>query len=267
MGKFRGPNTLERWPTEKILVHRAMLLYGMQHPDAVQSALTRSFRAVGRAINTPDATVRDWSKGHRWDERIKSVPDEESACVALYRSLYMDEHGATELPAIASRVIVPLLARSGVSQDSAADEVITRARQMSTATVRAEQAIAATVADRRRAERGKVEQFRGLVEAALGETARLLKAGKLRVTAKDIPSLLGARRELSEWLESRDDRVADGRAAPESARVRHAKDTGGDLLDAVWQDMEEIRTILGVLRTRRDVGSDGASDFVEAPAG
>ena len=42
------------------------------------------------------------------------------------------------------------------------------------------------------------------------------------------------------------------RAGVESARMKHARETGGDLVEAMWQDLQEIQTILSALRTTRD---------------
>lgn len=245
MGKWTQPDQIARWKGEHEVVHRAMLLWMMQHPST-NPAVSRSMRATARAIGRSESCLRDWSDTHRWEQRAATESDPEGAAVALYRTLYLRDYGETELPQIASRVIVPL------SPGGSGEEAISQARAASTAAQRVEQAVISDVMTRRKAERQKVEQFRGLVDAALGETARLLKEKKLHLTAKDIPSLLSARHTLTEWLTSHDDRQVETRQAVESARVKHAKDVGGDLIEAVWQDLDELRTILGVLRTRRD---------------
>lgn len=259
MGRWAQEDKLDRWKGEHEIVHRAMLLWVMQRPGP-NPAISRSIRAAARAVGRSEACLRDWSRTHRWEQRAASEPDAESAAVALYRTFYLKDFGETELPVVSSRVVVPL------QPNSSADEAISQARQVSTAAQRVEQAVIEDVMARRKAERTKVEQFRGLVDAALGETARLLKEKKLHLTAKDIPSLLAARHTLTEWLTSHDDRQVETRQAVESARVKHAKDVGGDLVEAVWQDLEELRTILGVLRTRRDEG-DGVqvrSDYARS---
>lgn len=245
MGKWVQEPTIEKWKGEQAHVHRAMLLWMMQRPGS-HPALSRSLRATARAVGRSEGCIRDWSRTHKWEERSRSVPDCEAEAVALYRQLYLQDYGEAELPEIASRVVVPM------HPDNSADQAISQAKQVSTAAQRVEQAVLQDVAERRKVERQKVERFRGLVDAALGETARLLTERKLSLTARDIPSLLNARQGLTDWLNANDDRHIEGQKVVESARVKHAKDVGGDVLEAVWEDVHEIRTILAVLRTKRD---------------
>lgn len=250
MGKWTQEDTLERWKGEHEIVHRAMLLWVMQHPGP-NSTISRSIRAAAKAIGRAEGSLRDWHRTHRWEQRAAAHPEAESQALAIYRKLYLQDFGESELSVVASRVIVPL-------HETGSGAVISQARAESTAAARVERAVIEDVLIRRKQERVKVEQFRALVDAALGETARLLKDKKLHLTAKDIPSLLTARHTLTEWLTSHDDRQIETRQAVESARVKHAKETGRDVLDAVWQDLDELRTILGVLRVRRDETDAGA---------
>lgn len=266
MARFNGPDTLERWPVEQWNIHRGLLLWAMQHPSE-DTAVARSIRAVARAMRKPEPTVRNWHRSHRWAARADATPDAENRAVALYREHYFRDHGGSDLPHVAPRVIVSLTltAHKAAPTGDGADEVISRARMSADAAVRVETAVMETVQAARKAERVKVTQFRGLVDAVLGKTAQLLRDDKLKLTAKDIPAMLQARSLLTDWLMHNDDRHVDQRAAVESARVKHAREHGTDLLDAVWQDLQELVVILGALRTRRtDPVNDAQAQYEKA---
>jgi hypothetical protein len=66
---------------------------------------------------------------------------------------------------------------------------------------------------------------------------------------------------LTDYLNTHDERSTTERSGVESARVRHARDTGGDLVEALWMDLQELVVILGMLRTRRDEKAVAASDY------
>ena len=115
-----------------------------------------------------------------------------------------------------------------------------------------EQQTIAGMQERRRKEKEKVEGFRSLIDMSLLEAGRLLKERRLQLSAKDIKPLLEARQELANWLATQDERQMEMRAGVESARMKYARETGGDLVEAMWQDLQEIQTILSALRTTRD---------------
>jgi hypothetical protein len=257
-GMEPGTLSLDRWADENRAQHRALLLYAMQHEGKAQSNVHRSKAAVGRATSHSQVTMYKWSNKYKWEDRIANVVDAEGMAVAMYRTQYLDEHGKLDLPHIMDKVIVPISTVARTSDErfnSEADVLLAQAKMKAESAVRAEQAVLHQAQERRLAERQKVEQFRQLLDATIGESARLLKERKLKISAKDIPVLISARQDLANWLTSADDRQLDGRAGVESARVKHARDTGKDLVEAMWQDLEEMRTILSTMRTRRDAPS------------
>jgi hypothetical protein len=250
----RGTMTLERWHQEVEQHHRALLLYAMQHPHTNPN-LGRSKAAVCRAVGVSNTALAIWAKKFLWEGRIEAYVDCESSAFAIYRKLYMQDYGRSELPHVAERMVIPINwnEKANATPDgTSADEVITIAKAHAEQALNIEKAAVAAINERRRKEREKVESFRSLVDMSLLEAGRLLKERRLALSAKDIKPLLEARQELSSWLAQQDDRQMDQRIGVESARMRHARDTNGDLVEAMWQDLEEIRTILGTLRTKRD---------------
>ena len=73
---------------------------------------------------------------------------------------------------------------------------------------------------------------------------------EVKVTVRDIPVLLQCRERLVQIAAG--DTSAGPGAVVESARVQHAKATGGDVVEALWDDVQDLGIILGALRSRRD---------------
>lgn len=259
-GAEPGTLSLDRWAGERLYWHRGLLLYAMQHASGEVVSVGRSRAAVSRALGVSEVSMWKWAQKQKWDERISAVVDAEGLAVALYRTLYMDQYGKTELPHVLPNVVVPITIKAMANTEqpvaSEADKVIEKARLLATSAVRAEEAIMQQIQSRRKDEKRKVEQYKGLLDAAIAESARLLKERRLKLTAKDIPVLIAARQELSQWLMQQDDKYTENMGGVESARMKHARDTGKDLVEAMWQDLEEIRTILSALRSKRDAEKD-----------
>ena len=218
--------SLERRKNEKHIQHRAILLYAMQHPDK------RSLRRVSRAVGRPESTLRGWIKSRDWHDR-SSAPNAEDAAVKIYRRLYLKKFGHIELPEVRVNVAVPL---STITKGDPAES-------SANAAVRAVDAKIEHEIVRRSTNEQKVrDKHMGLVDGALGYVVNEMKAGRIRATLRDIPTLLEARRIIV------DDQDAEkGVMVQETVRVRT---TRGDFLEAVWEDLEELRVIVGALRTR-----------------
>jgi len=252
-GKIPNTPTLERWSFEIEMHHRALLLWAMQHPTE-NSMVGRSKQAVARAMGVSGVAVANWSKKKLWQLRMEAYVDAESTAFELYRKLYMKKYGKLEIPHVADRMIVPVVwtesldLKDGISSN----EAIAIAKAKAQDVMSLEQQTIAGMQERRRKEKEKVEGFRSLIDMSLLEAGRLLKERRLQLSAKDIKPLLEARQELANWLATQDERQMEMRAGVESARMKHARETGGDLVEAMWQDLQEIQTILSALRTTRD---------------
>jgi hypothetical protein len=229
------PATLERLSRERLLHHRALLLYAMQHPER------RSTRAVARAVARSESTIRGWAKQWSWDLRSEVSQAEETA-IAIYRRDYLRKHGATELPEIESNVALTLSASP--AQEPPPSTVAEDLR-------RADQKVQREIL-RRRDDRQKTRSKHvDLVDGALGYLVKQLQDGKVRANLRDIPVLLQTRALLTGEAE---EIGATGALGVETVRVRMARESGGDLIDAMSQDLDECRVILGALRTRQEAG-------------
>lgn len=233
------PATLERLSRERLVLHRGLLLYAMQHPEK------RSLRAVARAVGRSESTIRGWAKTWSWDLRIEVSQCEETA-ISIYRRDYLPEHGATELPEVEENVALPLSASP--AQEPPPSTVVADLRK---ADAKVQKEILRRRDDRKKTRRKHVD----LVDGALGYLVKQLQDGKVRANLRDIPVLLQTRALLTGEAE---DVGATGSLGVETARVRIARESGGDVLEAMWQDLDECRVILGALRTRKEEGIEEA---------
>lgn len=229
------PATLERLRGERTRLHRALLLYAMQHPEK------RSIRAVARALAKSESTVRGWAASWSWDLRCE-IPSAEETAVALYRAHYVREFGPVELPEVERNVAIPLSASP--SQDpppsTVADDIRDADQKVRTEILRRRE-------DKNRTRRKHVD----LVDGALGYLVKQLQEGKIRANLRDIPVLLQTRALLTG---EGSEHVSNGSIGIETVRVRMARETGGDLIDAMLLDVAEIRVILSALQTRKEEG-------------
>jgi hypothetical protein len=241
------PATLPRWPGERKDRHRGLLLWAMQHPSR-----GRSNRAVARAIGVSEGAVRGWRRDQCWDARAAGHEDADQVALDLYRAEYMVDFGVLELPHVAPNVALPLAGAT------LSDPVVKAAHDAARASVEAapealrvaEQASAQAVAKRRRDAREDAEKHLQLVDASLAVLARKLRGDEVKVTVRDIPVLLQCRERLVSIAMG--EHGEGPNAVVDSARVAHAKATGGDVIEALWADNEDLRVILGALRARKD---------------
>ncbi len=241
------PATLDRWPGVRLLVHRALLLHAMQSPDM------RSGRATSKAIGRVESTIREWRRKYAWDARIAASPDHDRVALDMYRHTYMKEYGAIELPFVAERMRQAFggEVHGGTEAARALQESAEARRNALPKALRVvESAVAGEMAKFKAEERTSAKRHLLLVDASLGLIAQRLKGKDIKVSLRDIPVLLECRQRLAHTIQG----VQDGGhgAVVESSRVKHAKATGGDVVDAMYDDAEELVAILGVLRTRRD---------------
>jgi hypothetical protein len=223
-----------------------MLLWAMQSADNPDGRFARSIRAVARAVGKNEATVRGWKAAHEWEGRSVGGGGE-AAAVRLYRAEYVADYGRVDLPQVADRVVIPLTGDATTQ----ADEVIQRSRAHAQQPALIDRVVQNVVADRRTRDREQVDRQVTLVDAVLGTAAKQLREGKLKINARDIPAFIQTRQHLVDWL-AHQDRLAGASRAPETVRVQYARMNGGDLLTAMFEDVEELRAIVDVLLTRRD---------------
>lgn len=231
-----GPLTLERWPLERELAYRALLLYAMQHP------IKRSLRAVARAIRRSQPTTQTMAFRQYWAERVDS-PTAEVDAVRLYRELYIVDWGQVELPEVEGNVAVPWgpgMQQAHFIPKSPAQEAVRAADQV----------VVEGILKKRKAEDEIREKHIGLVDGGLGYVVREMNAGRIKASLRDIKTLLEARAILT----GEADHVgASGDVTQiESPRVRAARASGGDVLDAAAEDIAEMEALVRALRVRRE---------------
>jgi hypothetical protein len=109
------------------------------------------------------------------------------------------------------------------------------------------------------------EKGRTLIEAYLGALGRdaaqrLQKGDSLELKPKDLPKLLEQYRELSEYLGVIQAPASAQGALEPSYRVQLAVATGGDVLQAMMDDLDEAKMIVAALQARRGVALETSVD-------
>ena len=216
-------NKLHRLDSEPEQAHRAFLLWTMQ------AKTHRNKRAVGRAIGKSHTTIGNYMSKFKWEERATNFTDEAEA-QQLYRSLYMPKFGMNEISAVQKYIATPL-STSGTVERSVGESV--------------QKAIDKTASkDGTVFEKEVQRKHLMLLDAAIGYIAQGLKAGDMKRQIRDLPVLMQLRKQLSESETS-------GKSAGivyESIRVKEAKANGGNVIDAMYEDAQEITAILASLR-------------------
>jgi hypothetical protein len=239
------PATLDRWQHEQSKRHRALLLYAMQGTEI------RSFRAVARAMGCSEGGVRSWRDKGNWPERIAHHGnDADQYALDLYREHYLRTHGALEMPHVLENVVRPVGALNLDDPVQAAAQLTRQRAKAATGATLAEveQAIAVKARERTAQNANVAERHLRLIDAALGLIAKKLKGNEIRVSVRDIPVLLEYRDRLVRMAAGEED---PAKRVVQSARVRYAKSTGQDVLQAMLEDAEECVLILGALQVRK----------------
>ena len=84
-----------------------------------------------------------------------------------------------------------------------------------------------------------------LLDAAIGYIAQGLKDGDMKRQIRDLPTLINLRNQIAEiGTKSKNANTV----VYESVRVKTAKDTGGDIIEAMYEDAKELTAILGSLK-------------------
>lgn len=249
-GGLKGrPASLDKWPSSKVEHHRALLLFAMQAPGI------RSNRSVGRAIGRSDACMRNWRREDCWIVRVEAHgPEADQYALDQYRALYLEDYGPAELPHVAKNIVRQLggIDRLDPGAKAAHDARVAAAGATPRALLEAEQAVSQAIATHKRDTRADAQRHIRLVDASLGLIAKKLKAQDVRVSVRDIPVLLECRERLVQAVSGAQPGDGVGGTLVESARVKHAKEHGGDVLVAMYEDAEELVVILGALKTSKE---------------
>lgn len=239
-----GP--LDRREKESPEQHRGFLLWAMQDPRLGRPRRTRSKRAVARALARDESTVRYWARrsGCEWNKRVKGVAvDIQAFAMREYRRLYLTKAGRVELD-----VIRPLLSVTMYPEGDPAPPASAAALpdpQAKDGEAGAGKARGAQASTRQREE----EQLRkqGLMyDAVIARAARDIQSGKMKVNAKDLPFIFGARDRVQRRLDELAGNVqtVQNVRIPESFRVRQARASGGNVMEALAGDAHDLALTL-----------------------
>ena len=229
-------NKLHRYHNEREIEHRAFLLWAMQ------AKLNRNVRAISRAVGRSHTSISNYLLKHNWKERVTSITDESEA-QALYKNLYMPEYGMSEIAAVQKYIATPI-STNGTMERGIGESV--------------QKAIDKTSKKIDKVHEKEVQRKHiMLLDAAIGYIAQGLKDGDMKRQIRDLPTLINLRNQIAEIGTSSKNANT---IIYESVRVKTAKETGSDIVEAMYEDAKELTAILGSLK------GQGASQSVHKNA-
>ena len=221
---------MSRQVGEKEVQHRAFLLWAMQSNEQ-----GRNKASVAKAVGVSTTSITNWQRRWDWGDRAKNITSETEAH-QIYKKLYFPEIGNTEIMAIQGNVDF----KEAKQEEKVVDETVAQKIKQNLEETEKKAAVLL--------EKETKRKHMMLIDAALGYVAQGIKDGEIKRTLRDIPMLLEMRENLSGNSSSNPQTVV-----VESIRVRDAKANNGDIIEAMYQDAEEISAILGALRSRGSV--------------
>ncbi len=222
--------SLHKMKGEKEKSHRAFLLWAMQ------STSKRQASAVGRAIGVSHTQIGNYRKQYRWDERATRPTDEVEA-YHLYKKLYVPSRGMNELSAVEHNVIIPI-----GKDDENVPRNLSASIEKAMKTAKVESLKSAKTNHEKEVKRKHIM----LLDASIAYIAQGLKDGDIKRQLRDLPILISLRNELMEM----DNKAGKSAIVYESIRVKEAKDNGGDVVEAMYEDARELQVILAALRNK-----------------
>jgi len=229
MAKKQKP-TMALMDGEKAKHHRAFLLYAMQAPNK------RSMRATAQAVGCSTPTISEWKKKFEWADRMLNTgPAHDSIAQRTYQELYFEELGMREIAVVEKRIV------------NVQSIVSTTTKEIGTAV----QHTVKESKDLINAERKETmfdEQMKArhldLVDRSIQYISDSLMSGDVKVTLKDLPTMLELRDNLTGKAKESENK---GSVIIETIRVKDAKANGGDLIDAMLADSQELVAIFTAL--------------------
>jgi len=241
MTKKKNTTSLARYDGEKEQAHRAFLLFAMQAPKK------RSQRAVSKAVSVSAPTIGDWKKRFVWEDRIKQGgAAHDVVAQKLYNELYFKKQGMREIAVIEKKIIAPISVVGTVPKAIA--ETVIQTVEKSVSTVNKNKG--STLFDNQMKAR-----HLDLVDRSIRYISDSLMSGEVKVTLKDLPVMLELRDQLTgkEKEESK-----GGSIIIETIRVKDAKKSGGDLIEAMLDDSKELVAIFEALSLQGKHPKQGA---------
>ena len=222
--------SLHKFHKEREKPHRAFLLWAMQDVNH------RHLTTVARAIGVSHTQISNYRKQFVWDERATRHTDEVEA-YQLYKQLYHHKFGEKELDFVKKNMT--LAVKTG-------PENVPRSVAPSIQKAMKDAKIESLKDPKTKHDKEVKKRHIMLLDAAITYIAQGLKEGDIKRQLRDLPILISLRNEL---LES-DNKSAKAQIVYESIRVKDAKENGGDILEAMYEDVQELQVIIGALRNK-----------------
>jgi hypothetical protein len=242
----KSKHPLDSRKGEKSFMHRAFMLWAMQDERC------RSGHSVANAMSRGESTVRGWKKKYDWEERVDEAgPAVQQQAIQRYRTRYMHRYGNRELMHVEKRMSVPVLPDEPAPTEDGDSEG---------------QKLADQHALDRDENRRAASRHLKIVDAAIGTIIGPLKEGKLKLTLRDLPHFIKLRQEMADRLAPPVTKDARG-VLIESARVQIAKASGGDVVEAMYEDAQELVAILGAMSAKNQPSQAGEVIELDAASG
>lgn len=250
--------TVEPLPQHLALVLWALMDPGKRGTTPVAAALLRSKR-----------TIRHWRMRYRWDDRVAAAGEvAQQVAAQQYRERHLHRVGMGPHAVIERLSSIPVLTAAPPPEPERpgpSEVAVARTAAAEGVVVRPDPSPAQAERDKRRID---VARVRTVAQASVGQLARDLQAGKVRVRPSDLAGLHRLIRECSEELGEvapAGDTQAALAALQVSARVSAAERTGGSVLRAQLDDARELVAILGALAAADDLARERAEAEAAVP--
>lgn len=232
-------SSMDIMPVEGMRRYRAFLLYSMQDPGV------RSLKAVHRAMDQPESTLRSWRNGRwNWRQRLEEYgPGAQTRALQLYHELFYRRYQA-ELRHIEHRMSIPTHPEANMPVDSDDGDQTKLAKQH---------------AVDHDPTRRMLTRFSKIIEAGLVKAAGQLGDGSMKLRASDVPSWIRTYHEIGSLLDENAPRAGGNGVVVESVRVRMARSEGRDIMAALHEDIQELSAITSALVTRNDRATEAAA--------
>ena len=212
---------LARCKDEKTEYHRAFLLWAMQTPPNLSK--------VAKIFSRTTSGIKYWQARFQWERRRPSTDSIAIECQSLYRALYYDTMGESEVKQLGMWLNTPV-ENVPVNQD-----IVDKVREI----VKQNPADTNSMRDQKIRERHMTA-----IDASIAYVMAGIKDGSLKRNLRDLPYLI----QLREQMMENSNKSGVNALIVESLRVQQAKSNNGNVVDAMYEDAMELCIILKNLR-------------------
>lgn len=237
--KYAVPEPLLPLPKESDDAHLAFLIYGIMKPRRGNLTI------LSKHIRRGASTLRFWRKNYLWKTRLQAFDATavELECMQAYYIYANSTHGEDFLGGLSEYIRVPYPADFGdlftpyknrtKKKDPDADN--TNPRQLVDAAKNA-------VESEHKTHKDRTEKILELTDLSLEYYADSLSKGKVRVSARDLLTLAKTASMIHEDVMGHES--PGGPVLIESVRMKQARASGANILEACLEDAEELVVIL-----------------------